>query len=765
MLKFIKVLLFVLLLSQFLVCSVKADCPAGDINGDCKVSFQDIGILAEQWLAPPESPADLNGDDLVNMADLALLAGQWHQTGIPVIINELMASNNSTIEDPQGQYDDWVELYNYSTDSFNAGGMYLTDDSANPTKWQIPAGTTIPADGYLLIWVDNDIADAGLHANFRIDAAGEELSLFGPDGSTLVDSIVFGEQVGNVSFGRYPNGGESWQFFGEPSPGSENDNVYEGFVDDVQFSHKRGFYNESFSLTLATETEDAEIYYTLDGTEPYRLSGRVRKGTVYSDPILIDQTTFLRAIAVKAGWKSSSIKTYTYIFVDDVIRQSPNGLSPGPGWPPNRVNGQVIDYGMDRDVVNDPRYSHQIKDALLAIPTISLVSELGDLFGASTGIYVNAQRDGRDWERPTSVELINPDGSEGFQIDAGMRIRGGFSRQGGNPKHAFRLFFRAEYGQAKLRFPLFGDEGVDEFDAVDLRTSQNYAWSFGGGSGRNNTMVREVFSRDLQGEMGQPYTRSRYYHLYINGHYWGLFQTQERSEASYAESYFNGDKEDYDVVKVDQGYSMTATDGDMDAYRRLYDATRYGLSDNEDYYRVQGLNPDGTPNPDYEKLLDVDNLIDFMIIDYYTADRDGPGSRYVNRPNNTYGIYNRNNPDGWKFFQHDSEHTMGLPGDSDNMVVPLTTSGSQWRYFNPHWLHERLANSNILYRQRFGDRVQKYLFNDGLLTPEASIARVDARAEQIELAIIAESARWGDSSRNSPYTQEHWFDAVEFVRN
>ncbi|NIN36173.1 MAG: hypothetical protein GTO60_14180, partial [Gammaproteobacteria bacterium] len=125
---------------------------------------------------------------------------------------------------------------------------------------------------------------------------------------------------------------------------------------------------------------------------------------------------------------------------------------------------------MDPDVVNDSRYRGQIKDALLAIPTISLVTDLENLFDPSIGIYVNARQDGIDWERPTSVELINPDGSEGFQIDAGLRIRGAFSRSGSNPKHAFRLLFRTEYGAARLQYPLFGSEGVNEFDKIDLRT-------------------------------------------------------------------------------------------------------------------------------------------------------------------------------------------------------------------------------------------------------------------------------------------------------
>ena len=105
---------------------------------------------------------------------------------VTLVINEFMASNNTSIRDPQGQYDDWIEIYNYGPDTVNAGGMYLTDNTSNPAKWQIPANniadTIIPAGGYLLIWADNDTTDSGLHANFKLDAGGEQISLFDRDG-------------------------------------------------------------------------------------------------------------------------------------------------------------------------------------------------------------------------------------------------------------------------------------------------------------------------------------------------------------------------------------------------------------------------------------------------------------------------------------------------------------------------------------------------------------------------------------------------------
>jgi hypothetical protein len=702
---------------------------------------------------------------IIEPSGVALAQEGGPATGL--CLNEVLASNTKSGLDPQGQYEDWIELYNTGTQSIDCGGMYLTDDLDNPTKWRIPSGdrllTTVPAQGFLVIWADGDTGASGLHAGFGLSANGDEVALFDRDGITQIDYVRFDQQEADISFGRLPDGTGEWQRLGLPTPGAQNDALYEGFVAEPTFSPERGFYDGEIQVTLSTSTEGATIYYTTDSSEPYVTGGRVPTGRIYQSPIRLVQTTCVRAKAVKPGWRPSTIVTHTYIFLRDVVRQSAGGTAPA-GWPSGSVNGQTLDYGMDPDVTNDPRYKDLIDDALRAIPSISLVSPLDNFFGQQNGFYVHASSEGRSWERPVSVELINPDGSPGFWVNAGIRVRGGYSRSGSNPKHAFRLFFRPEYGQSKLKFPLFGDEGTDEFENLDLRCSQNYSWSFGGD--RQNTAVREVFSRDLQGEMGHPYTRSRYYHVYLDGQYWGLYQSEERPEAAFAASYCGGDKEDYDVVKSESGpYSMTNTDGNMDAYRRLYDAATAGLAGVDTYYRLQGLNIDGTPNPAYERMVDVDDLIDFMIIDYYTGDRDGPGSRFVNRPNNTYGFYNRVQPAGWQWVQHDNEHTLGVSQSETNLVTPFTSAGRQWPYFNPHWLHEQFANNNLEYRLRFADRVYRFFFNGGLLTPDVSIAGIQRRATQIETAIIAESARWGDARRSTPFTQQDWRSEIDRIVN
>ncbi len=690
--------------------------------------------------------------------------------GGPIVINEVLASNVECFADAKGEYDDWVELYNSGGTPIDVGGMYLTDNVAEPAKWQFPTGssslTTIAAHGYLLIWVDKDVAQPGLHAMFSLDAGGEELALVDSDGVTILDSVAFGEQQADISYGRVPDGADAWRLMAFPTPGGQNISIYEGFLDAPQMNPGHGFYDGPVLVTISCSTPGTTIYYTTDGSEPYVASpaGPGATATVYSKPLQIGKTTCLRAAAIRAGWKSSPIATQTYLFVGDIITQSLNKASPGSPWPSGNVNGQVIDYGMDPDVVKDPEYSDLIDDALLSIPSISLVTNLANLFSSSKGIYVNAGREGRDWERPVSVELVNPDGSEGFQIDAGLRIRGGFSRSGGNPKHSFRVFFRSEYGSSALRYPLFGSEGAEEFQNIDLRTAQNYAWSLdSSNNGAKNTLVREVFCRDLQRETGKPYTRSRYYHLYIDGQYWGLYQSQERSEGSYAETYFGGEEDDYDVIMTD-GYQTSYTDGTMDEWNLLWSLCQTGFATDEQYYFVQGKNPDGTDNPSVPVRVDVENLIDYMLGIFYTGNDDAPVTLGGGQANNFFAIRNRQleSRQGWQFFAYDNEHSLGAAsGVYDDRTGPVS-AGQSRGHFNPQWLHQKLM-AHPEYCMKFADRTHRHFFNGGVMTPEKAIALCLSRASEIYFAIIAESARWGDqrpSRANNPYTQKDWWAEV-----
>lgn len=248
---------------------------------------------------------------------------------ITVVVNEIMASNSRTLADPQSEFDDWIELYNTGSAAVDLGGCYLTDDLAEPTKWQIPTGnpksTTIAAHGYLLIWADGELTDTGLHAGFRLSDGGEAVGLFAVDGTTSVDSVKFAKQQADVSYGRMPDGGPEWRKIVSPTPGAANAILYEGMVETPKISVQTGLCKEPITVTLTTATKEATIYYSVDGTDPLssnpsRSRSSVTMGSVYTTPLRITKTTTLKAVAIKSGWRQSAVSTARYIFLGpDVV--------------------------------------------------------------------------------------------------------------------------------------------------------------------------------------------------------------------------------------------------------------------------------------------------------------------------------------------------------------------------------------------------------------------------------------------------------------
>jgi hypothetical protein len=141
-----------------------------------------------------------------------------------VIINELQASNGETLADPQGEFDDWIELRNVSDEAVDLGGRYLSDEPGNPRKWQFPAGTIIPAEGYLLVWADEDsTVTPGLHTSFRLDADGEQLFLVDTDANlnALLDTVTYGALAQDQAYGRTAANPTQFQIV-MPTPGMAN---------------------------------------------------------------------------------------------------------------------------------------------------------------------------------------------------------------------------------------------------------------------------------------------------------------------------------------------------------------------------------------------------------------------------------------------------------------------------------------------------------------------------------------------------------------
>lgn len=388
-------------------------------------------------------------------------------------------------------------------------------------------------------------------------------------------------------------------------------------VADTKFSVDRGFYEAPFIVELSTATEGAEIHYTLNGAEP----GNVFTGNVYDGKgIRIETTTVLRAQARKTGHEPSNIDTQTYLFPRHIVEQpaEPRGFS--TAW-------QGSNYAMDNDldhlplIAGDPALTIDeakaaIAEALLALPSLSLVMEHKDLFGTSQGIYHHTQGRGMEWERPGSVELIYPDGRPGFQVDAGIRMQGFTSRDPSrNPKHSLRLVFRKQYGAGKLNFPLFGPGGASEFDTLVLRSNSQDAWVYDAPSNRVGQFVRDEWARRSQLALGQAAPRGMWVHLYLNGLYWGVYNPTERPDAAFMESYFGGDEEDYDILKNHE----EVVDGTGEAYAAAL--ARIQIDPGQFSRGYLELSGDDAYR-DAVAWVDVPNLIDYLIPNMFAAATD-----------------------------------------------------------------------------------------------------------------------------------------------
>jgi CotH kinase protein/Chitobiase/beta-hexosaminidase C-terminal domain len=481
---------------------------------------------------------------------------------------------------------------------------------------------------------------------------------------------------------------------------------------DIGVSVSRRLCETPFSLKLACPVDGAAIRYTADGTEPTWANGNE-----YSDSLLITNSTVLRAAAFKNRARVSSITTHSYIFLEQVKYQPKNP----PGFPagPTAWKGQPSAYEMNPQVVDDGLYRDHMIESLRSLPILSVVCRKEDLFDRRTGLYVNSLQRGETWERPCSVELILADGSPGFQIDCGLRIQGNYNRiPVKSPKHSFRLLFKEKYGASKLHYPLFPDSPVTKFDTLVLRADYNNSWIHWEPTGRARAQrTRDAWMKDSHRAMGWTAGHNRFLHLFLDGLYWGVYDAAERPDASFAASYFGGQRQHYDVINEFQ-----VKDGNIDGFNALN--------------AIRGL----ARNSQYEKLrqhLDITQYIDYLLLNYYAGNQDWGENK------NWYAIARHEPPGPFQYFVWDGEHVLQQLND-DTVNAPFEV---------PFRLAQELR-SNAEFRLAFADRAQKHLFNDGALTPAAAVARWMQRATEIDRAIISESARWGGYRRDPPYTRD-----------
>lgn len=498
-------------------------------------------------------------------------------------------------------------------------------------------------------------------------------------------------------------------------------------VADTKFSVRRGLFEQPFLVEITTKTPGATIRYTTDGSLP-----TAGEGVVYSEPVSIRTTTVLRAAAFKDGLEPSGADTQTYLFPSEVVRQTGAGFPAYWGFDDGKR--VTADYEMDPEITGHAAYRDGMVPALKSLPSLSIVMPLADLFGTARGIYAHPRESGADWERAASVEWLAPDGGPGFQVDCGIRIQGGWNRRPEeSPKHAFRLAFRKKYGAGKLRFPLFGEDGIREFDELILRAGCNNTWlHWNGEERRRGDYLRDSWMRASQAAMGHPSSRGRFVHLYLNGLYWGLYNPSERPGGPFMAAHGGGEPGDYDVRNA-----SNLLEGDDAAWKRLIARLDAGVTGGGAWEEIG-------------RLIDLPQFADYMLLNLYGANGDWDGA------SNWYAARRRQPPGPFRFFVWDGERTLEKAEDD---IVEYDAADSPPRLF------QRLRGSPE-FRRLFAERARLHLTGDGVLTPARAAARFQSLVRDVDAAMVAESARWGDYRRDAhrykvgPYElytrNEHW---------
>ncbi len=298
-------------------------------------------------------------------------------------------------------------------------------------------------------------------------------------------------------------------------------------------------------------------------------------GTQYTAPLTIANTTTVRAVVYtnSGNYLPSNVITQTFVFPNDVIQQSAT-----PAGFPGSWDTWPADYQMDPRITTDPAYRNTLVDALKSLPSMSLVSDKTNLFDPTNGIYantaisLNSNYNGTPMGVPGSVEYFNADGSNDFQINAGLQIYGGVGRSPQYKKHSFRIVFDSTYGPSQLNFPLFGDAGASSFGSIILRSQFNDAWSW---AGSTMQLIREAFAPETQLAMGDPSHHTQMVNLYMDGLYWGVYQATERPDADFSATYMGGNSSDWESNNA--GFSNGVTN-DLPIWNDLMSKTTSGLT-------------------------------------------------------------------------------------------------------------------------------------------------------------------------------------------
>jgi len=566
-------------------------------------------------------------------------------TEIPVCINEICAKN-TTIAHEDGNFYDWVELYNRSSEEFDISGFGLSEKEKKPFKYVFPEGTVIGPGERFVVWCDKDKGQSDeTVASISLSADGETVILTSPD-SVTADKVTYGAIAGDISYGRVPDGSDMLCML-RMSMGSENskDDI---IVPAPEMSAESGFYSEAFDLEIVSQG-DMKVYYTLDGSEPDTGS------LLYDGPVRIDdisaQENVISAIEDITFSKYSAPSSP----VDKAVVIKAAAADENGNMSETAVRTFFVGYE------NKASYYSDMK-------VVSVITDSDGLFSDENGIYVkgdtyrkwlesdrydpqtptysipsNYTKHGSDWEREAVIQIFE-NGVQMASQNMGIRIHGGASRS--TAQKSFNVYARGRYGASKLKYDLFSGKNTSEYDNSVIKKYDSFILR-NAGNDASRLRFRDKLIQSLVSDLNFSVQAMEPCIVFINGEYWGQYEITERLCADYVTSHF-GVEEDSMVLVKNGEYE----DGNESLYSDYTELCSWvsdpgvDLTDEGNYLRL-------------EEMIDVQGYIDYMCAEIYAGNYDW-GTNNTALWKAEYDADNSYADGRWRFIMFDTEYSSNL---------------------------------------------------------------------------------------------------------
>ncbi|MFU8843955.1 MAG: CotH kinase family protein [Bacteroidales bacterium] len=509
-----------------------------------------------------------------------------------------------------------------------------------------------------------------LHTGFRLSGAGEGVYLFDPQ-LNLVDLLQYPAMQADHSFGRTTDASVMLGFFGEPTPGRSNNqsSSASGYAKTPLFDLEAGFYQDAIDVGFVNFLPGDTIRYTVDGSRVTDTSH------LYQTPVLIDSTTVMRARVFKSGLLPGKVSTHTYFISEEST-----------------------------------------------LPVVSISLNPYDLWDWVEGIYVLGPNAStiypffganfwQDWAKESHVEYFDEQQSLGFELDADLKIHGGYSRA--LPMKSVRIISKAKYDPSEIAYPLYPGKDINTFNKFILRNS---------GQDYNVTHFRDALMHDLISEGTHiDYQAYRPVVVFLNGAYWGVHNMREKIDRFYLNENFGVHTDSVDLLRVN--HKIMA--GDYNRYMQDIDYIR----------NIPSVDP--AVYDTLIQMVDIDNYTDYFIAEMYYVNADWP--------NHNTKYWRERTPNGrWRYILNDVDFGLGLySSPSVNELYRVLHGNIQWAY--NHVLLRKLMPYQP-YRQFFINRSAD-LFNT-VLHPGRIVNRIEEFRDRLEPEMERHFEKWDGSVSN-----------------